>query len=76
MSEQIRIWLDSVQTLAIITCLWGAILHELIIQILKKNQVALTWKLINWSGPNFADVMTAELSWHVQTWDLTDSVEP
>ena len=28
-----------------------------------------------WSGHNFAHAMTAELSWHVQSCDLFESVE-
>ena len=33
------------------------------------------WKIIIWSGHNFAHVMTAELSWHVQISDLIESQE-
>ena len=33
---------------------------------LVKIHIALTWKLMIQSGHNFAHVMTAELSWHVQ----------
>ena len=36
---------------------------------------ALTWKIIIQSGHNFTHFMTAELSWHVQNYDLIGSLE-
>ena len=37
--------------------------------------VDLTWKITIRSGHNFAHVMTAQLSWHVQNYDLIGSSE-
>ena len=37
--------------------------------------VALTWQIMIQAGHNFAHAMTAELSWHVQNFDLIGSLE-
>ena len=37
--------------------------------------VALTWQIMIQSSHNFAHAMTAELSWHVQNFDLIGSLE-
>ena len=50
-------------------------IYELIIWISEENNGALTWKMIIQSGHNFAQVTTAEMSWHVQICDLIRSIE-
>ena len=37
--------------------------------------VALTWNILMRSGHNFAHAMTAQLSWHVQNYDVIVSLE-
>ena len=49
---------------------FSQILYELMIQILKKSGLLLSQKVLSSSGPNFAHVMTAQLLWHGQNWDL------
>ena len=38
-------------------------------------RIALMWRMITQSSHEFAHVATAELSWHVQTWDMIGSLE-
>ena len=40
-----------------------------------KSQVNLSWKIIIQSSHNFAHVTTAQLSWHVQNYDLIGSLQ-
>ena len=40
-----------------------------------KTCAVLAWKLMMWSGHNFAHATTAELSWHVQNYDMFGALE-
>ena len=42
---------------------------------LAKIHIALIWKIIIQSSHNFAHAMTAQLSWHVQNYDLTGPLQ-
>ena len=50
-------------------------LHALIIQSMQKMHVVLRWKIIFFSGHDFAYVRTAWLLWHVPISDLMASPE-